>query len=140
MADLPILEKLLCDDHEFSSWHANDLAPFIANEAKKIFVIGKPATGFILFTQIIDEAEIILIWVSPKFRGQSLASKLIEHLTCDCRAKGVCTINLEVAQDNQNAIKLYKSAGFLQTGMRKGYYTRDNGDVIDAINMQLMIN
>jgi ribosomal-protein-alanine N-acetyltransferase len=71
------------------------------------------------------EYEIHTIGVDPAYQGQGigrgLMTKLLEY------ASGGA-IFLEVRTDNQAAIGLYKSVGFLNVGLRKRYYRASGAD------------
>jgi ribosomal-protein-alanine N-acetyltransferase len=46
---------------------------------------------------------------------------------------------LEVAADNDAAMELYRSSGFLGTGLRRGYYARPGGEAVDAVTLALKL-
>ena len=49
----------------------------------------------------------------------------------DCKIKDVKSITLEVKQTNENAIHLYKKYGFIEIGIRKGYYQGIDGILME---------
>jgi ribosomal-protein-alanine N-acetyltransferase len=46
------------------------------------------------------------------------------------KIRGVAGITLEVRVSNISAQNLYKSIGFAEYGIRKGYYTDNNEDAV----------
>lgn len=64
--------------------------------------------------------------------GSSLLKEII-HIAKKLKAK---TITLEVNENNEPAIKLYKKYGFEQVGLRKKYYNNKE----DAILMATSLN
>ena len=46
---------------------------------------------------------------------------------------------LEVAADNGAAMELYRRAGFLGTGLRRGYYERPGSPAVDAVTLALKL-
>ncbi|BBX27188.1 ribosomal protein S18-alanine N-acetyltransferase [Mycolicibacterium alvei] len=76
------------------------------------------------------EYEIHTIGVDPDFQGQGIGRRLLDDLL-DFASGG--TVFLEVRTDNEPAIALYESAGFVNIGLRKRYY-RVSG--ADAYTMQ----
>ena len=76
------------------------------------------------------EYEIHTIGVDPDYRGQGIGRGLLTDML-DFASGG--TVFLEVRTDNEAAIKLYESAGFVNIGLRKRYY-RVSG--ADAYTMQ----
>jgi tRNA threonylcarbamoyl adenosine modification protein YeaZ/ribosomal-protein-alanine acetyltransferase len=75
--------------------------------------------GFILTRMIADEAEILTICTAPHLRQRGVGHALLKHFIAQTPAN---KIHLEVASDNEAAIALYRSFGFAQVGLRKGYY------------------
>jgi len=84
-------------------------------------------TGYIGIMSVLDEGEITNIAVLPDNRGKGVGFALLCAAKEHCRQKGVHTLHLEVRTGNSNAIALYRRCGFVQTGMRRGYYA-DNGE------------
>ena len=76
-----------------------------------------------------DEGEILRIAVNKKIRKAGLGRKLLTATIDEMKKSGANEIFLEVRASNESAIALYKSVGFEQIGIRKGYY--DNKE--DAI-------
>ena len=50
--------------------------------------------------------------------------------------KQVTAMFLEVAEDNQPALALYRRAGFVANGRRQRYYRRGNGGWVDALMLR----
>lgn len=59
-----------------------------------------------------DSARILMIGVSPKYRGKGIASKLMEELLKEFRERDIIYVELEVPTDNKTAISLYHKHGF----------------------------
>lgn len=92
--------------------------------------------GFVLIQAVVDEAEINTIVVAPSARGMGVAKKLIAGAEKRLRAEGVTRMLLEVAIDNDPALKLYQGYGFNKVGHRKGYYDRHDGRKVDALVLE----
>jgi ribosomal protein S18 acetylase RimI-like enzyme len=58
------------------------------------------------------QAYLGLMYVDPKYRGQSINSAIVDHLKSWCRSKGVTELRLEVYSDNLVAVGAYEKAGF----------------------------
>ena len=58
------------------------------------------------------QAYLGLMYVDPRYRGQSINGGIIERLKRWCRSKGVTELRLEVYNDNLAAIGAYEKAGF----------------------------
>ena len=83
--------------------------------------------GFIIYTILYENAEIIDLYVSNNYRRRGIAKELLKKVIDN---KNIKNITLEVNINNKNAIMLYNSVGFKEVSIRKGYY---NG--VDAILM-----
>ena len=71
------------------------------------------------------EYEIHTIGVDPAFQGQGIGRRLLGELL-DYAGGG--TVYLEVRTDNEPAIAMYRSAGFVEVGLRKRYYRASGAD------------
>lgn len=83
--------------------------------------------GYVGVLSVLDEGEITNIAVLPENRGRGVGFALLCAAKDYCRRIGVHTLHLEVRTGNLNAVALYRKCGFVQTGMRRGYYA-DNGE------------
>lgn len=81
--------------------------------------------------KVLDEAHITNIAVRADSRGRGIGTLLMSELISRARMLGVKYMTLEVRDNNENAIKLYKSFGFTVEGIRKKYYN----NVHDALIM-----
>ena len=97
---------------------------------------GQIAAWAVVMT-VLDEAELLIIGVRPDMQRQGLGSTLLSFVLRELRGRTVL-MNLEVRAGNLPAIGLYKRFGFLQTGIRRGYYPGENGSGReDALLMSL---
>jgi ribosomal protein S18 acetylase RimI-like enzyme len=53
-----------------------------------------------------------LMYVDPRYRGQSVNQRIIDDLKQWCVSRGVTEMRLEVYHDNVAAIRAYEKAGF----------------------------
>ena len=86
--------------------------------------------GYIGVMYVLDEGEISNIAVHPDCRGKGIGSALLRDAQEHCRRIGVKTLHLEVRPGNQFALALYHSCGFIQTGLRRGYYADTGEDAL----------
>lgn len=84
------------------------------------------AVSWILF----EEFHLLNIAVKRDERGKGRGALLLRWLEETGSKVGVKFMCLEVRRSNHPAINLYLKQGFIEQGVRKGYY-RDNGE--DAI-------
>lgn len=78
--------------------------------------------GFILARAVGGEAEILTLAVLPRWRRKGYARALLRAAMDRAAAEGALTMFLEVATVNDAAAALYRSAGFVPVGLRRGYY------------------
>jgi [ribosomal protein S18]-alanine N-acetyltransferase len=88
--------------------------------------------GFALVLFVAAESEIITIGVLPQHQRQGVAQALLATILDQSHRAGA-DILLEVAANNEAALKLYLKNEFVEAGRRKNYYKRQNGDRIDAL-------
>jgi len=98
--------------------------------------------GFALFRAALfdgedGEAEVLSIATRSQARGQGVARALMAQGLQLTAELGVQTMFLEVAADNASALALYQAMGFAQSGQRKAYYARPDGERVDALVMRL---
>ncbi len=94
--------------------------------------------AFAIARTLIDEAELLLIAVTPNDRRQGVAALLWIELAQRLRSAGAATVFLEVRASNAPGRSFYASRGFTQIGIRKNYYPNGvhDGEREDAILMQ----
>lgn len=132
VSDAPVLEALHATAFD-SPWDASALAELLGQAGVLALAT---EDGFILCRTVVDEAEILTLAVRPEARGQGLGLKLVSAAADLAKSAGADSFFLEVAEDNQAARALYKRAGFVETGRRKGYYKTPQGPV-DALILVL---
>lgn len=79
---------------------------------------------------ILDEGHITNIAVHPEYRGIGAGNLLLESLIEICRTESITSLTLEVRKSNLVAQNLYKKYGFLEQGIRKGYYGDNKEDAV----------
>ena len=91
--------------------------------------------AFALVRVTLDEAELLTIATDPDLRRQGRARALMTAWHEEARKRGATQAFLEVAADNQAAIALYQGHGYVKSGVRRGYYRKQDGSLADAIVM-----
>ena len=95
--------------------------------------------GFAVSMQVLDEASLLTIGVRPDQQRKGLGRRLVEQVFDHAAAQGAAVLFLEVRKSNKGARSLYRRMGFVETGMRKGYYRALDGRE-DAILMALTVD
>lgn len=86
--------------------------------------------GYLIVYYVLDELEIARIAVSPSGRRQGIAGALLENLEKKSEELGIARWLLDVRENNQAAIALYKKYGFSEDGKRKNFYTNPTESAI----------
>jgi ribosomal-protein-alanine N-acetyltransferase len=77
---------------------------------------------------ILDEAHVTNVAVHPDFRGHHLGERMMVGLMERAKSLGAHRMTLEVRRSNLVAQNLYQKLGFIQLGVRRGYYTDPRED------------
>ena len=91
---------------------------------------GQAVCGFAAFTCAAGEANLDALSVAAPVRRHGAARALLGGAFQALRAQGTECVFLEVRTQNAPARALYHSLGFIQTGIRKGFYTNPKDDAI----------
>jgi len=94
--------------------------------------------GFIVFSHILDEAELLNIAVHPDYQGQGVAYALYAAMQEKLQQADVTQCFLEVAKSNHKAQTFYQKVGFTTIATRKNYYQQANG-FDDAMIMRILL-
>ena len=92
-----------------------------------VLEIDKALMGYAILMMVLDEAHLLNISVSPKWKGKGWGRHLLNHMMQIGSEKGGLNMFLEVRTSNVSAITLYESIGFNEMGLRPGYYPAHNG-------------
>lgn len=84
--------------------------------------------GFAGLWLMAGEAHITNIAVREKYRRQGIGERLLFSLIDLAIELGAKLVTLEVRASNTTARKLYVKYGFIEVGLRRGYYTDNRED------------
>lgn len=120
----------------FKGWGENDFQEFLQNPL--IYGLkteeNHELTGYILWREVGEEAEILTLVVSPSYQHRGRASLLLTILFDILMNKYILNLFLEVAEDNEIGKSFYIKHGFVLLGIRPNYYPRAGGKYINALN------
>lgn len=77
-----------------------------------------------------EDGDLCNMAVDVTMRRQGIGRQLLVEAISHAKGLGVTRILLEVRASNQAAIDLYRELGFLEIGMRKGYYAEPTEDAL----------
>ena len=83
--------------------------------------------GHAVMSVAAGEAHILNLCVHPAWQGKGLGRRQLNRLMRIARTHGADTAFLEVRISNETAIALYESIGFVEVGLRPGYYPAFRG-------------
>jgi [ribosomal protein S18]-alanine N-acetyltransferase len=106
------------------------------NRNTMVAEIACEVAGFAIVRLVATEAELESIVVAARWRGRGVGRLLLSESARQAKELGATRLDLEVRASNAAAIRLYRGAGFVETGRRRGYY-RDPEE--DAVLMSVIL-
>ena len=91
--------------------------------------------GYLVWMRVLDEAHLLNFTIAPARQSRGLGQHLLKTWMAQLVADGLQQVLLEVRPSNAKAIRLYQRNGFVQTGLRKGYYPSGPNGREDALLM-----
>ncbi len=91
---------------------------------------GDRVAGYVGSQSVLGEADVMNIAVSPDYRHQGIAKRLLRFLQKCLTDENVHSLTLEVRRSNEPAIALYAQEHFVQVGCRKNYYRHPTEDAL----------
>ncbi|MFW8590163.1 ribosomal protein S18-alanine N-acetyltransferase [Glaciecola sp. 2405UD65-10] len=127
--------QLFCS-HRESPWSYDLFLKSVNNSFSLYALSNNTLLGYAIFTLVAGEAELEDICVHNDARNKGVAQALIEHFSKLSGQHDIDYILLEVDENNESAIALYKKCGFSIVGTRKDYYAHKDGTFSHALIMQ----
>lgn len=120
-------------------WRAATFHRLLERSAVDLWVVEEEGrvVAYAVVWRVLDQAELANIAVREEARGRGLGARLLQHALDRARVAGVRTVYLEVRVSNEAALRMYRRAGFRETGRRRGYYTDPPED---ALVLQLLMD
>ncbi|MBQ8268357.1 MAG: ribosomal protein S18-alanine N-acetyltransferase [Clostridia bacterium] len=133
-AALAFMEAMLFSD----AWSEKSVGETLSSPftAALVAECGGECIGYLLSSLLAPEGELLRIGVHPRRRREGLGGRLMARFLTEAKDRGCTDIFLEVRADNGGAIALYRRAGFLENGLRRGYY---KNPAADALLMRLSL-
>lgn len=119
------------------AWTASGYRTELADVARRYYLAAQAADGTVLgwagLLVVGESAEILTVGVIPSARRRGIARALLDGLIEEARRRAAVEAFLEVRVDNAAARALYNADGFVEVGIRPGYY---DGGRVDAVVMR----
>ena len=140
-SDLPAVSRIEKLNH-IQPWSENvltdcyhsDYLCFVAEENG----CQKELTGYLILSQVLEEAHLLNLCVSLESQGLGLGRKLTARGIKEVVKGRARKMFLEVRRSNLKALSLYESFGFREIGIRKNYYQGSSLSE-DAVVMALVL-
>ncbi len=135
------LDVVLCIEREVHAhpWTPGNFSDALRSKYQcKVYEDNGEIQGYAILMLAVDEAELLDIAIDAAMQRMGLGRKLLEEMLSLARLAGMRRMVLEVRASNAPAIALYRSAGFGQIGLRRGYYPALTGRE-DALLMGRML-
>ena len=91
---------------------------------------GKDIMGYCGLWEVAGEGQITNVCVAPEYRGNNIATEMLQELLNQASKLDIEATTLEVRVSNEPAIRLYEKLGFEEAGIRKGFYSHPKEDAL----------
>ncbi|HVY11549.1 MAG TPA: ribosomal protein S18-alanine N-acetyltransferase [Mycobacteriales bacterium] len=133
--DLPAVMEL---EHELfgdEAWSEGMFWSELAERDTRRYVVEEDESGAVcgyagLCAYAPHEAYVQTMAVAPAMRRRGLGEAMLLELMAEATRRGCPRVDLEVRADNDPAIRLYERNGFVQIGVRRGYYQPSGTDAL----------
>jgi ribosomal-protein-alanine N-acetyltransferase len=119
------------------AWSRAGYLAELADKRTRYYVAAEGPDGELLgwagVLVVADTAEIMTVGVVPAARREGTGRRMLDLLLAEAVSRGAKEAFLEVRADNAAARALYRTAGFDEIGLRRGYYA---GGTVDAVTMR----
>jgi ribosomal-protein-alanine acetyltransferase len=90
----------------------------------------KEIIGFAVSSLIPPLAELETIAIARRAQRRGLGLRLFSQLAAELRKRQITEVTLEVRASNEPGLGLYRSLGFVGTGVRRRYYVDPQEDAV----------
>ena len=141
-ADLEAVMAVETHVYAFPWTRGNFIDSLAAGYIARLLRVGDaPAlVGYFVAMKGADEVHLLNITVDAPHRRRGHARFMIERLVELCRRDGAERLWLEVRESNAGARQAYARLGFLERGLRPGYYPAAHGQRESAVVMSRTID
>ena len=114
------------------SWSEKSVLETVQQKQSVCFAAEKAGhlLGYLLAYHAADEAEIARIAVQKEARRQGAAGKLMQALEHYCEEHKMEKLLLDVRESNEATRSFYTKNGFVEDGIRQGFYTNPSEDAV----------
>jgi len=95
-----------------------------------VCAIGHEVVGFVMASRYADVWHVLNVAVRPDHWRRGIGRLMLVDVLDRVQALPNLGVTLEVRVSNAPAIALYRQLGFIERGIRPGYYTDNNEDAL----------
>lgn len=124
-ADVPAVMELERRLFPLDAWSEGVLRDELAETATRHYVVAETdgrLVGYAGLRFVPPEGDVQTMAVAEDAWGRGIGRALLTELLDQAAARGVTETFLEVRSDNPRAQDLYRRFGFIELGVRRGYY------------------
>ncbi|MEI6452040.1 MAG: ribosomal protein S18-alanine N-acetyltransferase [Actinomycetes bacterium] len=92
--------------------------------------VGRRIVGYVVADMFVDVWHLMNIAVDEPYRRRHIAAELLDAYFAITELREHRGHTLEVRVSNTPGIQMYRSFGFVATGVRPGYYSDDREDAV----------
>lgn len=113
-------------------WKKQDFEDILTNPDRFYLVaeIDNMVVGGCMLTMIAGEGDVSNVAVYESYRGNHIATALMQELLRMGGENGIRDFTLEVREQNLPAIRLYEQAGFVSEGIRPNFYDKPKDNAV----------
>lgn len=133
MEDRDVEAVSILNDTAFSMpWKPEDFLHLVQDENSLYYVAeeGDRIVGSLGVTNVLSEGNINNVVVDESYRGQGIATRMMDLLFEEGEKMGIVDYTLEVRVSNEAAIALYEKMGFVSEGIRPRFYEKPVEDAM----------
>ena len=133
--DLPAILALERELFPDDAWSPEMFASEVAEiPQRRLYLVADEDDTLIGYAGMLfsggPEADVLTLAVDPRRWGQGMGTALLLALLQEAVHRGCEQVFLEVRADNPRAQQLYRRHGFIEIGIRRGYYQPSGTDAL----------
>lgn len=123
LRDLDTLESIEKASFGSDAWSSAQVRDELVGDRIVLALVDEfGVRGYASIRLFVPEAELMRIAVGLGSRREGVGSQLLQAVQDAAAARGADRLLLEVAEDNEAALALYRRAGYREVGRRRNYY------------------
>ena len=134
--DLDAVVAVEAGSYGFPWSRGNFVDSLAAGHVAELLLEAGAVIGYFVAMPGVDEMHLLNVTIAPAWQGRGHGSALLDALAANARERALARVLLEVRAGNARARALYARRGYVEIGLRRGYYPAAQGRE-DAVVMRL---